>query len=297
IGMMPGQGEPEDHFVALDTQPKYHINNGELMIHLKSADLGSLTSGSLVYFRKIPVGRVYDYAINPNNQGVTMDVLIERRFTNLVKKESRFWNVSGVKADVSLSGAKVQLDSLSALVNGAIAFDSPDDSPQAQQNTDYHLYEDLAHSQRGVVVKLDLPDGAGLKAGSTPLMYQGLEVGQLSELNLNGDGKVTGEMTVDPSVVSLLREKTLIQMKKPKISLDNPSVSALLTGTTFELVPGEGEPRNQFAVLPADKSILEEPDVATVTLTAPESYGIDAGQPVILHGVQIGQVLERKLNA
>lgn len=62
-------------------------------------------------------------------------------------------------------------------------------------------------------------------------------------------------MTVDPSVVSLLREKTLIQMKKPKISLDNPSVSALLTGTTFELVPGEGEPRNQFAVLPADKSI------------------------------------------
>ena len=196
-----------------------------------------------------------------------------------------------MKADVSLSGAKVQLDSLSALVNGAIAFDSPDDSPQAQQNTDYHLYEDLAHSQRGVVVKLDLPDGAGLKAGSTPLMYQGLEVGQLSKLNLNGDGKVTGEMTVDPSVVSLLREKTLIQMKKPKISLDNPSVSALLTGTTFELVPGEGEPRNQFAVLPADKSILEEPDVATVTLTAPESYGIDAGQPLILHGVQIGQVL------
>jgi paraquat-inducible protein B len=50
-------------------------------------------------------------------------------------------------------------------------------------------------------------------------------------------------------------------------------------------------------VLPADKSILEEPDVATVTLTAPESYGIDAGQPLILHGVQIGQVLERKLNA
>ena len=79
--------------------------------------------GSLVYFRKIPVGRVYDYAINPNNQGVTIDVLVERRFTNLVKKGSRFWNVSGVKADVGLSGAKVQLESLSALVNGAIARD------------------------------------------------------------------------------------------------------------------------------------------------------------------------------
>ncbi|STW83344.1 Paraquat-inducible protein B [Klebsiella pneumoniae] len=69
IGMMPGKGEPEDHFVALDTQPKYRINNGELMIHLQAPDLGSLNSGSLVYFRKIPVGRVYDYSLNANNQG------------------------------------------------------------------------------------------------------------------------------------------------------------------------------------------------------------------------------------
>ncbi len=73
-----------------------------------------------------------------------------------------------------------------------------------------------------MVVTLDLPDGDGLKAGSTPLMYQGLEVGQLSKLNLNPGGKVTGEMTVDPErVVTLLRRKTLIQMKKPKLSLDN----------------------------------------------------------------------------
>jgi paraquat-inducible protein B len=42
-------------------------------------------------------------------------------------------------------------------------------------------------------------------------------------------------------------------------------------------------------VLPADKSLLEEPDVATVTLTAPESYGIDAGQPLVLHGVKVAR--------
>ncbi len=60
------------------------------MIHLHAPDLGSLNSGSLVYFRKIPVGRVYDYSINPNKQGVTIDVLIERRFTDLVKKAAVF---------------------------------------------------------------------------------------------------------------------------------------------------------------------------------------------------------------
>ncbi|ANR77026.1 hypothetical protein BBB57_01395 [Kosakonia sacchari] len=295
IGMMPGKGEPQEHFTALDTQPKYRLNNGELMIHLHAPDLGALNSGSLVYFRKIPVGRVYDYSINANKQGVTIDVLIERRFTNLVKKGSRFWNVSGVKADVGLSGAKVELESLAALVNGAIAFDSPDASQPAAQDDEYGLYEDLAHSQRGVLVKLDLPGGQGLKAGSTPLMYQGLEVGQLTKIDLNPGGAVSGELTVDPSVVNLLRDNTRIEMHNPKISLNNTNLSSLLTGSTLELVPGEGQPRNQFVVLPADKNLLQEPGVVTLTLTAPESYGIDAGQPLVLHGVQVGQVLERKL--
>ncbi|WP_318364233.1 PqiB family protein [Enterobacter sp.] len=297
IGMMPGKGEPQDHFTALDTQPKYRLNNGELMIHLHAADLGSLSSGSLVYFRKIPVGRVYDYAINKDKQGVTIDVLIERRFTNLVKKGSRFWNVSGVKADVGLSGAKVELESLASLVNGAIAFDSPDSSKPAEPDDEFGLYEDLAHSQRGVLVKLDLPGGQGLKENSTPLMYQGLEVGELTKINLNPGGGVTGEMTVDPSVVNLLRDNTRIEMRSPKISLNDTSLSSLLTGNTLELVPGEGEPRDHFVVLPADKTLLQEPGVITTTLTAPESYGIDAGQPVILHGVQVGQVLERNLTA
>ncbi|MGP3593272.1 MlaD family protein [Vagococcus sp. WN89Y] len=297
IGMMPGKGEPQEHFTALDTQPKYRLNNGELMIHLHAPDLGALNSGSLVYFRKIPVGRVYDYSINTNKQGVTIDVLIERRFTHLVKKGSRFWNVSGLKADVGLSGAKVELESLAALVNGAIAFDSPDNSKPADQEDEYGLYEDLAHSQRGVLVKLDLPGGQGLKAGSTPLMYQGLEVGQLTKIDLNPGGTVTGEMTVDPGVVNLLRDNTRIEMHSPKITLNNPSISSLLTGSTLELVPGEGKPRNQFVVLPADKTLLQEPGVLTLTLTASESYGIDAGQPLVLHGVQIGQVLERNLTS
>ncbi|HCL9573315.1 TPA: MCE family protein [Escherichia coli] len=297
IGMMPGKGKEQDHFVALDTQPKYRLDNGDLMIHLQAPDLGSLSSGSLVYFRKIPVGKVYDYAINPNKQGVVIDVLIERRFTDLVKKGSRFWNVSGVDANVSISGAKVKLESLAALVNGAIAFDSPEESKPAEAEDTFGLYEDLAHSQRGVIIKLELPGGAGLTADSTPLMYQGLEVGQLTKLDLNPGGKVTGEMTVDPSVVTLLRENTRIELRNPKLSLSDANLSALLTGKTFELVPGDGEPRKEFVVVPGEKALLQEPDVLTLTLTAPESYGIDAGQPLILHGVQVGQVIDRKLTS
>ncbi len=86
IGMMQVKVKSRITLSHFDTQPKYRLDNGDLMIHLQAPDLGSLNSGSLVYFRKIPVGKVYDYAINPNKQGVVIDVLIERRFTDLVKK-------------------------------------------------------------------------------------------------------------------------------------------------------------------------------------------------------------------
>lgn len=296
IGMMPGDGEPQNHFTALDTQPKYRLDNGELLIHLRAPDLGSLNNGSLVYYRKIPVGHVYDYEIDRSRQGVAIDVLIDRRFASLVKNNSRFWNVSGVKADVSFSGAKVELESLAALVNGAIAFDSPNEGKQAKTDDTFELYQDLAHSKRGVNITLTLPDGNGLHAGTTRLMYKGLEVGSLTKLTLNPDDSVTGDMVIDPGVVDLMRTGTRITLEQPKISLNNPSISSLLTGVTLELNPGEGEPQDHFTVLPGSQSPLQQPDVLPLKLTAAESYGIDVGQPVILHGVQVGQVTQRTLS-
>ncbi|AUX72914.1 PqiB family protein [Erwinia pyrifoliae] len=295
IGMMPGEGKPRENFVALDTQPKYRVNSGEMLIHLQAPDLGGLNSGSLVYFRKIPVGRVYDYSINAGSKGVTVDVLIERRFTHLVRRESRFWNISGIKANVGLGGAKVELENLPALVNGAIAFDSPGESPPANTDDDYRLYPDLAQSQRGVIISLDLPDGNNLKRGSTPLMYQGLEVGTLNKMTLLPNGKVSGELILDPSVTGLMRAGTRIEMRGPKISLTDTSLSSLLTGNTLELIPGEGDAQTHFVVLPSNETLLQQPNSLELTLTAPESYGIDAGQPLILHGMRIGQVVNRTL--
>ena len=50
-------------------------------------------------------------------------------------------------------------------------------------------------------------------------------------------------MTVDPSVVTLLRENTRTSNYVIQVSLSDANLSALLTIKTFELVPGIGEPR------------------------------------------------------
>ena len=96
-----------------------------------SPDLGSLNSGSLVYFRKIPVG-VHDYAINPNKQGVVIDVLIERRFTDLRKKVA----VSGTFPALMPTPYQWREGETGKVwrhwLIGAIAFDSPEESKPAE---------------------------------------------------------------------------------------------------------------------------------------------------------------------
>ncbi|MGL6149051.1 MAG: MlaD family protein [Plesiomonas sp.] len=296
INMLPGSGAYASTFTALSTPPRYREYNGDLQIHLKTEDLGSLSTGSQVYYRKIPVGSVNDYRIAADNEGVIVDILIEKRFAHLVKANSRFWNTSGVQADISLAGASIKLESLNALINGAIAFDSPASGAEANDDSTYPLYPDLAASQRGLKIALTFPSANGLKAGSTPLMYQGLKVGVLTDLTLDKKGSVAGVMVVDPSIKELLRTDTHIKLEKAAFSLANPAgISSLLTGPTLQLIPGEGSPVNQFTVLDESQILQQTEGALTLSLEAPQSFGVDINQPLWLNGVIIGQVLTRDL--
>lgn len=153
----------------------------------------------------------------------------------------------------------------------------------------------MAQSQRGVEINLDLPDGNGLSEDQTPLMYQGLQVGTLTKITLQPDNKVTGKLTVDPSVLDMMRTGTRIEMNSPKISLNNANLSQLLTGNTLELIPGDGEPQKHFVVLDSNQRLLQNPDILKVQLIAPQSYGIDAGQPIKLYGLNVGTIIDRTL--
>lgn len=186
------------------------------------------------------------------------------------------------------------MQSLAALVNGAVAFDSPDGSDNASAEQAYRLYPNLAQSQRGVAITLTLPSANMLKAGQTPLLYQGLEVGSVQKLVLDpGNGNVSGQLIIDPSVVPLMREGTRIELTKPRLTLNDLNLSRLLTGPTLTLIPGDGEPRQIFPLIDGTQAL--RPDTLTVQLSAAQSYGIDVGQPVLLHGVQIGQIIQRTL--
>ena len=297
----------EYDFIGEDDPPAITVTDGDLLVKLVSSDLGSMTVGASVYYRKVPVGNIADYRFTPDQKNVEIDVVIDKKYAHLVKQNSRFWNISGVNINANVvSGLKVEMDSLASVVQGAVAFDSPDESLDAEQGTKFQLYDNLKSAQRGVEVQVRLPMMPNLKANETPVFSQNIQVGVLSSLAMPADlddqdndkRYLTGVLLIDPSQTELLKSGSHILLKEPKFSLNQAQLSKvgeLFRGTYFDIEKGEGEPKFAFEVQKEADYLLSRPNMLALTFTAPKSYGVDQGQGIYYNDVQIGEVLKRNV--
>lgn len=128
LEVAPGKpGAPKQlRFDAAERAPQASGLDG-LRLTLSAPRLGSIKPGNLVTYREVAVGKVTGYELGPNADRVLIRVLIEPRYAALVHTGSRFWEASGFGVDFSLlKGAKFRTDSLESLIEGGIAFATPD---------------------------------------------------------------------------------------------------------------------------------------------------------------------------
>lgn len=302
----------EDEFIAQDEPPVAIATDGALLIKLVSDDLGSLTTGSQVYFRKAPVGQVADYRFSTDRKKVEIDILINKKDVSLVKKNSRFWNISGVNVKAGISGVDLSMDSLASVVMGGVAFDSPDNDEPAEQGQSYALYPDYKSAKRGVNIQILVPMDEGLKLQETGIFHKNVQVGVLTDLDIPVEndsifeqlqpeqkkGMLKGVLLIDPNYVHLFKTDTKILLREPKFSLNKEQISKigeLFRGDYFDVLSGSGEAKTQFTVEKEEDFLLHLPNMLALTFQASESYGVDEGQGIYYNDVQIGEILKRKL--
>lgn len=143
IEVLPGDGPKERSFEGATASP-LRLEQKGLRILLVATLRGSLQAGSPVYYRGIEVGAVQDQRLSADARMVEFEVFIEERYAPLVRKETRFWNVSGVNVDFGLfKGAEVNVESIKSLVSGGISFATPegaDAGEPAKEGTLFRLY-------------------------------------------------------------------------------------------------------------------------------------------------------------
>ena len=298
ITLQPGDGDHEDEFIAEEQGPIAQVSPGDLLIHLISDDLGSISIGASVYFKKLPVGKIYDYRINKDNK-VQIDVVIDKAYAQFVKKDSRFWNISGINANISPSGLNLNVESLNAVVQGAVSFDSPADSPKADENSHFTLYTNLKAAKRGIEINVNIPASAGLVAGQTEVYSQDNPIGILSKISAveNNDEILEGSLLIDPNQASLFKANSKIVLRNKKTDLGNlADPKKFFRGEYFDVIAGDGETKHQFDVIKENELLLNAANTLVLILTAPENYGVSEGQNVFYNNIPIGQIVSQKVD-
>lgn len=129
IAVRPGPaGAPaRSDFDGLANPPRLTpAADGSVRITLRAPRLGSITPGSRVYYREIPVGAVRAADLAPDATGVLIDLDIEPAYAPLVRDNSRFWRSGGLGVDFGLfRGLSVQAESLNQLMTSGISFATP----------------------------------------------------------------------------------------------------------------------------------------------------------------------------
>jgi len=127
IGIMPGEGEPNQRFQAKDIAPVMTTQPSGLNLALSAESLGSVRVGNPVLYRQVKVGQVIGVDLSSTADKVNIYVNIFERYAPLVSKQSQFWNTSGIRIDAGVfSGVSIDSESIETLLSGGVAFATPE---------------------------------------------------------------------------------------------------------------------------------------------------------------------------
>ena len=197
IEMDPGDkgGKTQREFTGLENPPGVRSDEPGTTFVLETPQIGSLGSGSPVFYRDIVVGEVLNYHLPEGNGLITVNVFVKAPYDKWVRTGTRFWNASGLNLSFGGAGLHLELQSVQAVLSGGVAFNTPEDSretPSAKPDATFKLFTNetaadaAGYKQRIRTVMYFQTSTAGLSNGS-PVQIYGQQIGTVSDVALELD--------------------------------------------------------------------------------------------------------------
>jgi len=220
VAMDIGQShQAKRDFVALDTPPVVTGDVPGRFFTLKTPDLGSLDTGTPIFYRRLQVGQVASYVLDKSGLSLDVKVFVTAPYHQYVTPNTRFWNASGIDVSLTANGLSVQTQSVLSVLIGGIAFETATSDPllpAADENTVFTLFDNRAEAFKQparnpqtyqVVFKQSV---RGLAVGA-PVEFRGISLGEVAEVNAQIDAQ-TFEFSA-PVIINLDAQRLGVQVR------------------------------------------------------------------------------------
>jgi len=198
IGMEIGQSkQTRREFQALAEPPVIASDVPGRYFELESPDLGSLESGTPIFFRRLQVGQVTAYELSKDGQSFAIKVFVNAPYDQYVTANTRFWHAGGIDVSLSANGLSVQTQSFLSILIGGIAFETPATGPvlpAAETGTHFDLFSNranafkpAAHDPQTYVV-IFRESVRGLDVGA-PVEFRGIPIGEVTNVTARVDAR------------------------------------------------------------------------------------------------------------
>lgn len=195
IEIEPGPGAAQLHFIGLEKQPVVKSDEQGKKITLVTQNLGSLDTGSPIYYQGLLAGEVMGYELGNDLRSTYIHTFIKDPFDQLIRGNTNFWNVSGVNVSMGADGFKIQTESIQSMMLGGIAFETPETLEQVTTKIDnliFTLHKNHESIQKHAYTKkikfIMFFDSSirGLSLGA-PVEFKGIKVGSVLDVRLEFD--------------------------------------------------------------------------------------------------------------
>jgi len=266
----------------LGTDPKATLT-------LTTSSLPDVQAGSVVLYRKFPVGQIID--IIPRADAFDVEVYIQPAYRKLLTPESIFWAEGGAKVQLNASGLTLQAAPLSRALKGAISFDNLSGASFAKGSKRQLYSSETAARAVGSQITLRTLDANKLSAGM-PLRYLGINVGQLESLQLAPQhNEVLAKAVLYPEYVqTFARAGSRFSVVSPEISAAGVSNLDTLLQPYIKVEPGNGADMRVFDLQASTISDPRYQDGLSIVMDAVETGSLQIGTPVLFRGMEVGIV-------
>ncbi len=318
IELQPGQGSPQFEFTALNTPPARRPGLPGFDIQLEAEQLGSVSYGSPILYRQIPVGEVRGYELSEDNDRVIIHATVRDEHADLIRHNSRFWEQSGLNLQAGVDGVEFNSASLSTIIDGGISFFTPDTQEQktVSENHRFHLFRNFDNaSKQGrllykenagkLPIRVRAPALGSLTVGA-PVLYKQLQVGKVSHYALDKQqDEMVIHLLIDKTYRHLVTDQSRFwnssgidaSLSRQGVRINTESLQTLIRGgVSFANLEARGKPakaRAQYTLHPSEAKALQQgPDIR---VTFPAGPDIALGAKIRYKGLEMGEVTDVRL--